>query len=218
MRKLPIQALLALSFASSVASAQELKTDVNPYYLQLGVGGVSTVDVDPTPSINADFETGLGFSLLAGRDMGHIGPFGVAIEGELYYSFMNLNKNDLGKFLGSMGPINSRGARQVSLMANLVADYPIYEDTSIYLAGGFGFAPSVDFDTFDTGNLNQDDDSGIAAQIKAGVRYDLGDRSDFLIGYRYFKTEALDITSTLEGTNTVNFEQHAFEFSLSWGI
>lgn len=218
MRKLPIQAFLALSFATTLATAQELKTDVSPYYLQLGLGGVSTVEVDPTAGATADFDTGLGFSLLAGRDLGQLGPFGVALEGELYYSFMNIDKGDLNQFTGAGGVVRARGARQFSLMGNLILDYPIYDDTSVYFGGGIGFAPTVDFDTFDTGNLSQEDDSGVVAQLKLGIKYDLGERSDFLIGYRYFKSEALDINSTLNGISSVNFEQHALEFSVRWGI
>ena len=218
MRKLPIQAFLALTSIVSLASAQEINRDVSPYYLQLGIGGVSTVDVDPTTGTNADFDTGLGFSLLAGRDLGHIGPFGVDLQGELYFSFMNLDKGDLSQFTGAGGIVKARGARQFSILGNLILDYPIYQDTSIYFGGGIGIAPSIDFDTFDTGNLSQSDDSGVIAQIKLGVKWHLGGNSDFLMGYRYIKSEALDIVSSLNGTSSINLEQHALEFNLRWGI
>jgi len=218
MRKLPIQAFLALSVAASLASAQEIKHDDSPYYLQMGIGGTSTVDVDPTATANARYDTGLAFSLLAGRELGHLGALGISLEGEAYFSFMNLNKDDLTQFTGSGGVVRARGARQLSFMANLIADYPLYEDTALYFGGGVGFVSAADFDTFDTGNLNQDDNSGVAAQAKLGIKYKLGRRSDFLMGYRYYRTEAFDFTSSLGGTNSLSFEQHSLEFNLRWGL
>jgi opacity protein-like surface antigen len=234
MRKLPIRAFLALTCAAPLASAQEMNDDisqteskipalnlyqdVSPYYLQLGIGGTSTNSMSPDEDSSADFDTGLGFSLLAGRNLGHLGDVGVAIEFEGYYSFANVEKKDLGQFTGASGRIRATGARSLSFLGNLMFDLPLYEGTSLYFGGGLGIASSIEFDTFDTGNLRQNDTDGLVAQAKVGIKWNLGSRSDFLMGYRYFRSEDLSFTSSVTGDQDEFFEQHSLEFNLQWGI
>jgi len=104
-------------------------------------------------------------------------------------------------------------------MANLMGDYPLSSEVSLYFGGGAGYATNIKMDTFDDGNLEQNDNDKFAGQGKVGFRWNLGDRYDVSIGYRYFRTEDVEIEDVVTGdTDDVEFSNHVAEIGFRWGF
>jgi opacity protein-like surface antigen len=220
MRKSATLALLALALSAPAANAHDDARDEDPWYLQLGVGVVGQDDVEDVPFVGGtadlSFDTGISASLIVGRDMGGGDSFGWSIEGEGYYSYAEVDDSDL-VVIGT--PSQDTGASAYAFLGNVIIDWHVTPDVAWYIGGGAGWAPRVEFDTLDSASYTQDDKDGPCGQFKAGIKYHLGGKVDFQLGYRYFIIPDLDVFDAGSGLTTeVDFETHVFEFGMRWGL
>ncbi len=211
MRKSPILAVLALSLVAPSASA---RNDEDPWYLQFGVGLGTSSTVDGPTGSEVDFDLGYATSIALGRTLGRAGAFEFAVEGEGLYTYFTVDERDLASFPNT----KDKGASSGAVLANLVVDYNVSSGFALYLAGGAGFG-SINYSTFDTGNLSQQDNSGSVAQFKAGMRYKLGSAYHVSLGYRYYITDEIDVFDQASGnTTSIDYSDNILELGFRWGI
>jgi opacity protein-like surface antigen len=216
MRTFPILTALALTLLAPSVLAQDKHGEDDPWYLQMGLGAVWVEPVDSPLGGGAevDFDAGIFGSLALGRDLGTVGPLGVAVEAEGLYAYSTTDEADLVPF-----GTTEDGANLVAWMGNVVFDWQFGDEFAWYFGGGAGFATQAQFETFDNANFSQVDDNGFAAQLKTGLEYHLGGLIDFLIGYRFIATEDLEIrnNTNLSTFDVENF-RHVLELGFRWGF
>jgi opacity protein-like surface antigen len=84
---------------------------------------------------------------------------------------------------------------------------------------GVGYATLIDYEAFDEGDLQIEDDNGLAVQGRLGFAYNLGGNYDARFGYRYFRTESVDIDNVTSGaSDELDIGQHSLELAFRWGL
>lgn len=216
MRTLPIPFLMAMCLATPATFAHEKARKDDPWYVQFGLGLVSASDTDALDSgnnlVEVGYDTGLGATVGLGYDLGGGDVMGWAIEAEAVLSSYNLDEGDLGNFTTT-----SKGASAFAVMGNLVLDFHTSDTVSWYVGGGIGYATSVELETFDTGSQVQNDTDAVAGQFKTGLRYELGNLVNVLVGYRFFSTDDIEIAQAGQVVDAT-FENHIFEVVMRWGF
>lgn len=220
MRKSPFLSVLALFVATPAAFAHDGERDGEPWYIQFGLGLVNSVPVDApdvtnSSTVEVDFDSGLSTSLLLGLDLGGSERFGWSAEVEGLYASFSLSERDLAFFPG----VNDGDVSATAWMGNIMLDFHFTPATAVYVGGGVGFAASIEYETFNTGSITQLDNDGVAGQFKAGLKFNLGDQYDVMLGYRYFKADDIDVFDQSGGdTHAIGFETHTIELNMRWGI
>lgn len=220
MRKPILAAVLGVAVAFPVsASAQE-----PGFYVGLG-GGLNLLsdsDFDILGSVNVDndYDPGFVISGTAGYDFGNVWKYGgLRGEAELSYRENDIDTHNVAA-LGGDQPGSTGEASTMAIMLNALHDFETGTRFRPYLGGGVGFAWN-DLDNYGiraVPNVLDDDDSGFAWQLIAGVGYDLTDNVVIAADYRYFSTNA-DVTSsaaTGSQSNDVDLDSHSVMLSVRY--
>ena len=212
MRTPSILIALLLTTTSAWAHGEEGK-----YYVQFGVGPVFSDPVDNVPdgAGTIDFDTGYAASLAFGRHVPFSERFGLNVEVEGYYQYFTVDEKDI---LAIPSAVEDDATALVFFLNGLL-EWHFTPTFSIYGGGGIGWANSVDYDAWDSGSLNQVDKDALAYQGRFGFDYALGDDYDVLLGYRYFRTDAIEIEDTTSSDTTeIDIGQHVLELVFRWGL
>ena len=87
------------------------------------------------------------------------------------------------------------------------------------MAWGLGYAKEIEYAAWDSGNLSIDDNDGLAFQARLGLAYNMGGTYDVRCGYRFFKTETVDIENTTTGdVDELDVSQHSLELGFRWSL
>ena len=205
----------SLLIAISVFGASAWAQDESDFYLQLGLGLVGSEDAEGVPGGTVGFDPGYGVSVAVGYDMEIDENLTFAPEFELYYQRFRVDEEDLPAIPSAV----EDDARTFALMVNGTLDWNITRQFSWYLGAGVGWANVIDYASWDSGNLSQTDDSGVAGQLRLGLGYNLGGTYDFRIGFRYFYTEPVEIEDQITGdVDEIDVGQGAIEATMRWGF
>jgi len=201
--------LIALCLLAANARAH----DESPYYVQLGVGAVMSDDTDIFGP-DTDFDTGVATSLAFGRHCSFSERFGVNIEVEGYYQYFTVDETDL--LVIDQDAQNDAGA--LAVLLNGLLEWRFTDRFSVYGGVGAGWANSIQYDTWDSGNFKQVDNDGFCSQGRFGFDYNLGGNYDVLFGYRYFVTDSIEIKRVSPAaTEDLEIGQHVLEIAFRWG-
>lgn len=216
MRTPLLTPVLALVVLASSAFAHDKNRQDKPWYFQFGGGAILfTQPVSNNPGGEVGYDAGWDLTWALGRDMGGGERWGWSLELEGYFGQALAKDEDLLNVPGAV----ARKAKMLAWLGNAVLDYHLSDRTALYLGGGVGYANRINFETFDQGNLDQQDTSGLAYTIKTGVKYNLGGRYDVLVGYRYVGTESLSVKN-LANNSTFDIEpaNHMLEVNVRFGL
>ncbi len=216
--RIPFLPIALVSLGSSVFAHDE----DNRYYAQLFVGGVFSDEVDSllvSPSnpdgFSFDFDPGYSASAVVGRHFPFGDRCGLDVDIGPYYQFFTVDENDLVNITSAVDD----DAAMLAWMVHGTLEYHFTPQFAIYGGGGVGYASSIDYDAVDSGGLQQNDDDGIAFDGRIGFLYNLGGSYDFTLGYRYFRTEAVEIEDTTEMvTDDIDIGQHVIEMGFRWAL
>jgi len=203
--------LIAIPVLGASAWAQE----DSDFYLQFGLGFVGSEDAEGVPGGTVGFDPGYGVSLAVGYELIDDETFTFAPEFELYYQAFRVDEEDLPAIPSAV----EDDAKTFAFMVNGMLDWHITPQFSWYGGAGVGWANVIDYSAWDSGNLLLRDDSGVAAQVRLGLGYNLGGTYDFRIGLRYFKTEPIEVEDQITGdVDEIDVGQGAIEASVRWGF
>ena len=206
----PLITLLTVVGLASTASAQD-----DDWYFQLGLGGVFPTAAEDVPGGDIDFDQGFGISAAIGKRLGGGEDLGLAVEFESIFTDFKVDERDITAIPSA---INDE-AGSLAWMLNGRLDWKFSDSLSLYLVGGLGYATTLEYESWDSGNLNLVDEDGFAYQARVGFTFDLGGNYDVSIGYRFFQHEAIEIENTItsETFDLDPIQNHA-EITLRWGI
>ena len=217
MRTPLLSTVTALVLFASSTFAHDKTNNEDPWYIQYGAGLIFHMpEVDDNPGGTVDWDAGWDITLAVGRDMGGLGEnFGWSLEGEVYFSQIEVESGDLINVAGA----NDRKSKTLAWMANAIFDYHFSDQFAWYFGGGIGYASRTKFETWDSGNFNQKDTDAVAYQFKTGIQYLLGGRYSFLLGYRLFATEDLEIENQANNSSfDIENIQHSLEIGVRFGL
>jgi len=201
--------LCVLLLLGTSAWAQD--DEVGPYYLQVNLGGVFSEKAE-VQGFEGDFDPGIMTSIALGRHLWSTDRLVLDGELEAYYQYFTfddvLNVPSAGK---------NDDARAFAFLVNGLLEWRFTRQFSVYGGAGVGYAPKIEYDTFDSGNLNQDQSDGFCFSGRLGLDYNLGGNYDFRFGYRYFRTEPIDIVDAA-GSDELSIGQHAVELGVRWAL
>ena len=182
----------------------------------------SDFDVLGTVDVDNEYDTGFVVAGAIGNNYGEIWSLGsVRTELELSYRENDIDVHDVTALGGEL-PGSTGEASTTALMVNVFNDF--HNDTAFtpYLGAGIGYAWS-DLDDYGVAaipSVLDDDDSGFAWQLIAGVSYAVNDAVSLTADYRYFNADA-DVTST-PGTGStssdVDLDSHVIQFGLRYSF
>jgi opacity protein-like surface antigen len=162
-------------------------------YLGLEGGAVALDDITFSGT-TIEFDGGAAFGLVGGVDFS-----GPRLEAELVY-----RSNDVDRVvqLGLASPASGE-VTTTSLMFNGYYDFVTLKPLTPYVGAGLGIT-NLDFDDvaapgFFLTSGDDNDDSGFAFQLAAGVAWQAIDRLTIDLGYRYFVTEEIEFVDRLTG-------------------
>lgn len=186
----------------------------------LGIQGGATILEDvKSDFVKSEMETGYVISGVAGYDFGAF-----RLEGEIAY-----RENDIDKISYFNDDTDSSG--DVSAFTFMVNGYFDFENRTAftpYIGAGIGYA-RVDVEgkaaytswgSTTTVELD-DDDSGLAYQLMAGLAWDLSDNFALDLSYRYLGCDDIEMAGTSEsysGTlkGDFDYESHNILMGLKW--
>lgn len=205
--------LIATALLGSSAWAQD---EGSPYYLQFGLGAVSSEDATGVPGGTVSFDPGFNTGLAIGRHFGLSERMVLDAELEAYYQYFTV---DQGDFQNIPSAVND-DARTFALMLNGILEWKFTQQFSAYGGIGFGWAKEISYSAWDSGSLSIADTDAPAFQGKLGLGYNLGGTYDMRIGYRFFKTDTLDIENLAPpfDTSELDVAQHSLEIAFRWGL
>ena len=205
--------VLVTSLASSVFAQDR---DESKWYLTFGVGAAFLSDVDTNPTGTVSYDTGVATTLAVGRRLSDSDSVDVAAELEGLYAFSRLDDGDLDKLAA---PNTPRDAANLAWFLNGILQWNLSKTFAWYGGAGIGYASGIELDAFDFGDLKQVDKDGLAFQAKLGALYHLGGSTDFLLGYRYYRTEEIQINNIVSQTSfDLTNEMHILEVGVRWGL
>ncbi len=213
MRILPLATVLFVSSFASSAFAQDRSE--SPWYIGFDLGALSVTDIDQNPTGTVGYDTGVSMALALGRHLIRSDSLDFSGELEGLYAFTKLDDGDLVNIPSAI----SRDYGNLAWFVNGVLDWKLSEDFGWYGGAGVGYASGIRLQSFDSGNLAQADTQAIAFQFKLGAIFHMGGRYDFLLGYRYFQTEDVQIDNLVTLTSfDVTNQANIFEAGVRWGL
>ena len=221
MRRFITSALVAAALAGpSLANADG---DAGLYArLFGGINFLNDTDFNVLGAVNVDNEYDEGFVVggALGYDYGKIWSFGgVRTEVELSYRENDIDVHSVSA-LGGDQPSSTGDVSSTALMANAYNDFHNQTAFTPYLGGGIGYAWSdmSDFGIAAIPNVLDDDDSGFAWQLGAGVNYAINKMLSLSVDYRYLNTD-IDVTSSAAAGSTgseVDSDNHTVSFGIRY--
>ncbi|WP_170772824.1 outer membrane protein [Ruegeria lacuscaerulensis] len=225
MVKRIILASAVLGLSASAPVAQSLTDDLYVH----GFAGYSNLqDSDFTGTVNGgpesvdtDFDGGFGLGIAIGKEIPQWSNDSIATRVELELSYRD-NDVDGVNFSGN-GPaseVNVSGdVTQTSLFANVLVDFKTASALTPYVGLGLGVAyTDLDF-SYGPGVELDDSDTNFAAQIIAGVAYDVSENTALTLDTRY--SRAFDVSSDRlapNGALTGTVEDDIDAFSINFGV
>jgi len=204
--------LIATALLGSSAWAQD---EGSPYYLQLGLGAVFSEEADEVPGGTIGFDPGFSTGIAIGRTFGISERLDFEAEVETFYQSFTVDEEDIGAIASAVDD----DAKTLAFMLNGGLDYRFTSQYSIYGALGVGWAKEIDYSSWDSGNLSTTDDDGVAFQARLGFGYNFGGSYDMRLGYRYFKTDTIDVEDEITGSvDEIDVAQHSVEATFRWGL
>lgn len=204
--------LIATAFVGSSARAHD---EESPYYLQIGLGGVFSEDAEDVPGGTIGFDPGFSTGIALGRTFELSERFGFDAELEAFYQSFRVDEEDLPAIASAV----EDDAKTFAFMLNGILDWHFTQQYSIYGGVGVGWAKEIDYSAWDSGSLSISDDDGVAFQGRFGFGYNFGGTYDMRLGYRYFKTETVDIEDLITNqTDELDVAQHSIEASFRWSL
>jgi len=220
-----ILASAALALSTSALAAQSLTDGL---YIQGFAGYSQLQDSDfsgtiggSTQSVDTDFDGGFGLGIAVGTEIPQWSNNAVNTRVELELSYRD-NDADSTDFSGNgqgQEPNTSGDVTQTSLFANVLFDFKQSGAFTPYVGLGVGATYSdIDF-VYGPGVELDDSDTNFAAQIIAGVAYDISDTTALTLDTRY--TRAFDVSSDRlapSGALTGTVEDDIDAFSVNVGL
>ena len=215
----------ALAISATALAAQSLGdgTYVHGFigYSQLQDSDFTGTIGGTTQSVDTDFDAGFGLGLAIGKEIPQWSNdiIGTRIELELSYRDSDVDGvNFTGNGPGPEGNI-SGDVTQTSLFANVLFDFKQAGVLTPFAGFGLGATYSdLDF-SYGPGVALDDTDTTFAAQLIAGVAYDINPSTAFTIDARYAR--AFDVSSQRlapNGALTGNVEDDLDTFSVNFGL
>jgi outer membrane autotransporter protein len=211
-------AALALLAVPSAAAAQS--DDGAGFYLGVsgGLNFLSDTEIDTAlGAVDNEYDGGFVLSGQAGYDSGRIWQYG-SLRGELELSYRE-NEIDQHVLGGTSLPGSTGTASATALMANLFHDFETGTPLTPYVGGGIGYAWN-ELDNFGVTGLDvlDDDDSGFAWQLGAGLGFAVTEQATVSLDYRYFSTSADLKTTAAAGSvgNQVDLDSHTVMLGLRY--
>ncbi|WP_420585782.1 outer membrane protein [Ruegeria sp.] len=215
----------ALTLSASALAAQSLTDGL---YIQGFAGYSQFQDSDfsgtisgSNQSVDTDFDGGFGLGVAIGTEIPQWSNDTIGTRIELELSFRDGDVDGVN-FTGN-GPAAegniSGDVTQTSLFANVLVDFKQAGALTPYVGLGIGATYSdLDF-AYGPGVELDDSDTTFAAQIIAGVAYDLNDNTALTLDTRY--TRAFDVSSdrlSPSGALTGTVEDDIDAFSVNVGL
>jgi outer membrane autotransporter protein len=224
MKRITLAVALAVLAVPGTAAAQG--QDDGGLYLGLGAGANFLDDTDfgiaGPATVDNEYDTGFALSGQLGYDTGRVWQYG-SLRGELELSY---RENEIDQHsvtaLGGAQPGSTGEASTTALMANVFHDFETGSPIVPYVGGGLGYAWS-DLEGYGiqaVPNVLDDDDSGFAWQLGAGVGYELTSSATISLDYRYFSTSADVETSAATGSvgDEVDLDSHTVMVGVRYGF
>lgn len=153
-------------------------------------------------SVDTSFGTGLDGSLAVGVQLFTTTPLSLRAEAELGTLILEVDSHDVAGVGSFSGGAASGDATAVYGLANAYLDYDLGVITPYFGAGiGVGTVDYSNFGTTPTGTVLNDNGTGLAWQVGAGVGYKVSDSWSVDIGYRYLDVGADGVTA-VDGTKS----------------
>lgn len=220
-----LMASAALTLTASTLAAQSLTEGA---YIQgfLGYSQLQDTDFSGTiggasQSVDTEFDGGFGLGVAVGTEIPRWSndKIGTRVELELSYRDNDVDSVDFsGNGPGSEANI-SGDVSQTSLFANVLFDFKQNSAWTPYAGFGIGAAYSdLDF-AYGPGVALDDSDTNFAAQLIAGVAYDINATTAFTVDARY--SRAFDVSSERlapNGASTGTVEDDLDTFSVNFGL
>lgn len=188
-----------------------VQAEKGPFYfgVQGGVTYVQDLDEDLPNKVLVD--PGLAVSAVAGYTLKNIDRADIRLEGELAYRY---NETDEFQKSDLDGDITS-----VALMFNAAVDFVNKTAFTPYVLGGVGVA-NVSFNDFEQGGVTllDDDDTVLAYQVGAGCSFNLTEKLDLDLGYRYFSTAKPEVRDEAGEKGKINYQNHALMLGLRYSF
>lgn len=215
----------ALTLGASGVAAQSLTEGL---YIQGFAGYSDLQDSDfsgtiggASQSVDTDFDGGFGLGVAIGTEIPQWSNDSIGTRVELELSYRD-NDVDGVNFTGN-GPgteANVSGdVSQTSLFANVLFDFKQSGPLTPFAGFGVGATYSdIDF-VYGPGVALDDSDTNFAAQLIAGVAYDLNPNTAFTVDARY--SRAFDVSTERlapNGASTGNVEDDLDTFSVNFGV
>jgi opacity protein-like surface antigen len=205
----------ALLGSSAWAHGGEDTNSYWPDYLQFGIGGVFTEDASGVPGGTIGFDPGFSTGVALGWTTELSARLDFDFEVEAFYQYFTVDETDI---LAIPSAVND-DAKTFAVMFNGLVDWHFTQQYSMYGGLGVGWAKEIDYSAWDSGNLSIDDKNGAAFQGRVGFGYNMGGTYDVRLGYRYFKTEPIDIQDEITNeTDELDVAQHSVEATFRWGL
>ncbi len=215
----------ALGLSAKGLAAQSLTDGA---YIQGFIGYSQLQDSDFSGSINGarqtvgtDFDAGFGLGVAIGKEIPQWSndQIGTRIELELSYRENDVDTVDFSGNGNGNEPNVSGDITQTSLFANILFDFKRDGPFTPYAGFGLGAAyTDIDFN-YGPGVSLDDSDTNFAAQVIAGVAYDINATTAFTVDARYAR--AFDVSSERlapNGSDTGTVEEDLDTFSLNFGL
>jgi opacity protein-like surface antigen len=171
----------ALTLGGGAATAQTVAAPPAYYaevYIGSGVGGTASGSADGV-SVSVDPKAGVFTSIAVGRQLG----YGLAVEGEFVYTNNVINTSSLDPY------IDNPSATSYGGLGNIMWAITRLGPVVPYVGGGVGYG-GVRYEVPGYSLT----DSGLLAQIKAGLSYPISRKISLDLGYRYLFTPKLHLT------------------------
>lgn len=195
--------------------------DYQPHYYlaaRVGANWNEETEFNIPALVTSDYDVGINFSGAIGREFSFAG-YGARAELELGYLTNGIDTHTVAGLGGFGGGAAFGDTSALYGLANGYIDFDNWGGPiTPYVSAGIGLA-SVDFDghgVTPTGVVMNDSAVGFAWQIGAGVSYELSDRVDLELGYRFFNVENAGLTSVGGVNSDVDLRSHQVNAGLRY--
>ncbi|HAJ48140.1 MAG TPA: hypothetical protein DCL54_16325, partial [Alphaproteobacteria bacterium] len=211
MRRQIILSLSALALASTAAQAREERWYVS---LEAGASFAQDADFDFGPiggpvAGNGTAELETGWAGMAA--LGYAWPKNWRAEFELGY-----RNNDLDRVcIPGCAAVPGGSVEAFSQMFNVIYDFDIAQDWYLSLGAGIG----GNYVTIEGAGAS-DNDYALAGQLLAGINYEISDRLDLSLNYRYMYVGDLEFSNAGLGlfADVDGLDYHAVTVGLRWDL
>lgn len=187
------------------------------YYVSVFAGAHSLSDVETT-NVGSDYTVELDTGFVAGLTVGRRITDTIRVEAELSFASVEADSYDYGyDTFDAFGDLNT-----TYLLANVWYDFPTTGPLGYYAGGGIG-AARVDADL---AFFNEDSDFGyqggetkLAAQLGAGIIYDVSQSLALDVGYRFKYVDDVDFDDGTGGNfEGGDVESHSLQAGLTFSF